>query len=313
MTVLKISLFGTVQISHNDWVSSTKVAPKALALLSYLLLQGHRLHPREVLAQQLWQDYSEKQARSCLSTALWRLRLVLEPKPIHRGTYLVVTTSDEIGFNWHSNYWLDCAIFESQARAIIKYPLSPISNRTIEKLEETLRLYTGDLLESLYDDWAVREKQRLNYLYLDCLEYLMRYYRQVGYYERSLAYGQQILAQEPIREAIHREMIRLYLETGQRALAVRQYQLCQEILSQELGLEPMAETQALYDDARHGSEKNGLSAAQTNLQQAFSQLNLAAKGFDDAQQQLKLAQSRFDQAQLKLQRALQMVERLTNL
>jgi DNA-binding SARP family transcriptional activator len=40
--------------------------------------------------------------------------------------------------------------------------------------------------------------------------------------------------------------MQLYAWSGQRSAALRQYQECQHILQAELGLEPEAETQALY-------------------------------------------------------------------
>ena len=41
--------------------------------------------------------------------------------------------------------------------------------------------------------------------------------------------------------------MRLYLQTGRRAAAVRQYQACERVLSRELGVKPDTETRALYD------------------------------------------------------------------
>ena len=49
-----------------------------------------------------------------------------------------------------------------------------------------------------------------------------------------------------LREEIHREMMRSYVENGQRALALQQYEICQATLAKELGTSPMEDTQALY-------------------------------------------------------------------
>jgi DNA-binding SARP family transcriptional activator len=37
-----------------------------------------------------------------------------------------------------------------------------------------------------------------------------------------------------------------YYRQGDRAAAIRQYQVCAEVLREELGLSPSAETEALY-------------------------------------------------------------------
>ena len=54
-----------------------------------------------------------------------------------------------------------------------------------------------ELLEGFYDDWVLRERERLRLLYLRCLRQLMHVYRQQGAFEESLACAQQILACDP--------------------------------------------------------------------------------------------------------------------
>ncbi|MFQ5343214.1 MAG: BTAD domain-containing putative transcriptional regulator, partial [Anaerolineae bacterium] len=176
MSVLRISLFGSVRLAHDDRPSEMKVTRTVQALLAYLLLQRHRAHPREVVAGLLWDDHSEDRARSCLSTALWRLRCALEPEGIPRGTYLVTTPAGEIGFNHESDHWLDVAVFEEQAGQVQAQPIHTVEAADVQELESVLQLYTGDLLEGFYDDWALRERERLRLLYLNSLAYLMRYY-----------------------------------------------------------------------------------------------------------------------------------------
>ncbi|MFQ5854953.1 MAG: BTAD domain-containing putative transcriptional regulator, partial [Anaerolineae bacterium] len=210
MSILRISLFGDVRIARDDWSSEVRVTRSVQALLAYLLLQRHRVHPREVLAGLFWGDHSENRARSCLSTALWRLRSALEPEGIPRGTYLVRTPAGEIGFNHESDHWLDVAVFEEQAGRVLAQPIDVTESAKVQELENALRLYTGELLEGFYDDWALRERERLRFLYLNSLAHLMHYHKYQGAYEESLAYGQQILQHDPLREEIHREMMRLY-------------------------------------------------------------------------------------------------------
>ncbi len=260
----------------------------------------------------LWGDYPENKARGCLSTTLWRLRRVLEPENVTQGTYLLTTYADEVGFNWDSDFWLDVAVFENRATATLGRSLESVARVDVEALENTVALYTGDLLEGFYEDWAIREQERLSCLYLDCLEYLMRYYRHRHKYEKSMAYGQRLLAQEPIRESIHREMMRLYVENGQRALAVRQYETCRDILAKELNLAPMLETQALYAEILQGEVSTTRPANQDGLWQALAQLSEATRNFENAKHQLKLVGQKLDQTQQQLQTALRLVEHLTN-
>lgn len=313
MGLLRIYLFGTVRISHDDWVAETRVTPKAQALLAYLLLKGPRCHSRERLAGLFWSEATPVRARGCLSTTLWRLRRALEPADVSPGTYLIATDNDEIGFNWDSHHWLDVLTFEKQVGHALSQSISTLRTADVHTLEQTLQFYIGDLLEGHYDDWAIREQARLRSLYLDCLEHLMRYYQQHRLYERGLHYGQKILEHEPSHETIHREVIRMYLAKDQRDLAVQQYETCCQILAQELALPPMEETQSLYRQAvTAGLAQTPMLLNRMALPQALEQLGSAVHDFDEAQLQFNRAKQRFDEAQQQLKRAFQSIVQSLN-
>jgi DNA-binding SARP family transcriptional activator len=219
MSNLRISLLGEVRVTGNR-SAEIRLTPILEVLLAYLLLFRQRCHPREILIDLFWGEQSQEQARHYLSTVLWRLRRLLEPPGGPRGTYLTTTTAGHVGLNCESDYWLDVEAFERPLSRILTRSPPLLEANDAQELEQALQFYTGDLLEGFYDDWVLRERERLRALYLHCLAQLMRYYRQQHAYEKSLACGQQILNYDPLREEIHREMMRLYLESGQRAAAV---------------------------------------------------------------------------------------------
>ncbi len=55
---------------------------------------------------------------------------------------------------------------------------------------------------------------------------------------------------DPLHEPAHRQLMSLYARSGQQAAALRQYQECVRRLQNELGVEPDAETSALYEAIR---------------------------------------------------------------
>jgi DNA-binding SARP family transcriptional activator len=82
---------------------------------------------------------------------------------------------------------------------------------------------------------------------MDALYYLLNFYQYHKEYSKAIRWGQRILLADPLREDVHRDLMRLFVQNGQRALAVRQYQRCQQILEAELSIEPMPETQLVYE------------------------------------------------------------------
>ena len=309
MATLRISLFGSIHVAHAAWTSEVKITRAVQALLAYLLLYRQRVHPREVLADLFWSDHSEERARGCLSTALWRLRCALEPESTTRGTYLVTTPMGEVGFNQQSDHWLDVAVFEEQVGRIVGKPTHVMEADDARQLENSIQLYVGELLEGFYDDWTLRERERLRSLYLKSLAHLMRYYGHNGTYENAIACGQQILNLDPLREEIHREVMRLHLQSGQRAQAIRHYKSCCQILDTELGVPPMEETQALYHQLLLGTYDH---RAQATLRQAQgTATSEKPAGLEQAFEKLHLAMQHFDKSGEQLQQVIRLLEKVT--
>lgn len=247
MSGIRIFLFGGVRVEHDGRPPTEKATRVVQALLAYLLLERHRSHSRDVLVGLFWGDQPDESARGCLNTALWRLRRVLEPAGVPRGTYVANTAHREIGFNRASDHWLDVAVFEEHAKRVLDRPAGAAADADLERLEGALALYTGDLLEGVYSDWALCERERLRLLYLKSLTRLMRYHGERNAHEKSLTFGERILHLDPLREEIHREMMRLYAACGQRSQALRQFETCRRVLAAELDVAPMEETKAVYD------------------------------------------------------------------
>jgi DNA-binding SARP family transcriptional activator len=244
MALLRIQLLGAVRVFHADHTYDARLTHTLQPLLAWLVLNRKKTHAREALTELFWGDQREDRARRCLSTALWRLKQALEPDGVEPGAYLV-STAATVGFNNDSDHWLDVAAFEEGVGLLRTLGHRTGSAQDWLRAEAAIAHYTGDLLEGFYDDWAIRERERLRLLYLDSLAALLAHYSQVGAHDDALRCGQQILALDPLREDIHRELIRLHLQRSHRALALHQYEQCRALLEDELGVEPMEETRAL--------------------------------------------------------------------
>lgn len=307
MPHLRIRLFGSMRVSRQSDHAALHVAGRPRDLLSYLVLNRGRPHPREVLASLFWGEQHERSARSCLSSALWRLRAVLEAGSTPRGGVLVVEP-EEIGFNAGAN-WIDVAEFERSAQPLIRRSGGIQSEQEARALSRAARLYRGDLLDGCYHNWALAERERLQLGYLTVLERLMRWHEKAGDAARALTFALRILRIDPLRESIHRDVMRLYAQDGQRALAARQYALCRDLLRVELGVEPMEETAQLYAEIvgrptvtaaphrvaglpRAGAPGAVRAHAMASLEQAISELDAARARLLDAVAELSLTDRR---------------------
>jgi len=292
MDILQVELFGRMRVTDNNWRTEVIITRETQTLLAYLMLQRQRVHSRDVLAGIFWGEHSQEKAHGSLNTALWKLKKALEPEGIPAGTYLKNTRTGEVSFNRESQYWLDIEVFEGEVNHILTFPFQTAEETHIVDLEKELGLYKGELLEGCYKDWAILERERLRALYLKSLIYLSQYYGFHSAYEKAISYSQQILNLDPLREEIRRDIMRLYLENGQRALAVRQYEICRSMLVKELGISPMEDTQALYTQIFTGAERSTslmISKEQISFEEARRQLTEASKTIDLAKEQIQQA------------------------
>jgi DNA-binding SARP family transcriptional activator len=292
MSSLQIALFGCVRVTHDNWLTVIRLTRDIQALLAYLLLQRDRIHSREVLAGIFWGEHTQEKSHGSLNTALWKLKKLLEPQGIPAGTYLISNRAHEVGFNRESQYWLDVEVFEEKTNYLLNSDWQGVGQSHTHELAKTLEFYKGELLEGFYDNWALRERERLSALRLKSLIYLLHYYGFHRMYEQALSYGQQILDVNSLREEIHREMMRYYVENGQRALALQQYEICRATLATELGIPPMEDTQALYTQIFTTANKNVSlisSKEEISLDQALRQIREASQTIDLAKEQIQQA------------------------
>jgi len=247
MSGLTMHLFGRPRVVLAPDVLVRFPTHKAQDLFCYLVLGRTHWHSRDALAGQFWADLPERQARKALRTTLWRVRALLENGRRGEGEYMMVE-SDEICFNAASEYWLDVQEFEhciSAARSS-QTGSEDAEFSSLEPLTRAVELYQGDLMQGCYEDWCLYERERQREMYLGALGKLTALHHASGSYEEALRCGLRILSYDPLLEEVQREVMRLHCLAGNRAAAVRQYQLCRAALAKELAIEPMEETTALY-------------------------------------------------------------------
>lgn len=107
-----------------------------------------------------------------------------------------------------------------------------------------------DLREAEFNDWLRDEAARLRDLATDALGTAMGRLAETDRLAQALAIGQKLLSVDPFQESIHRAVMRIHLQRGERALALKQYEACRETLMRELGVEPDEETALLAKEAR---------------------------------------------------------------
>jgi len=241
MPKLTLKLFGPPRAEMDGHPLATD-RRKALALLAYLAMT-RQAHPREKLAVLLWPEHEGGRAFAYLRRTLWEINQMLGDGWVEadRETVALIAAVE-----------LDVRAFEQKA-AVSGEPCAHLP-----QLTEAAALYTDHFLAGFnlkdapeFDEWAYLQAESLRRTLAAVLEALTNCHLK-GEAETALPYAHRWLALDSLNEAAHRALILAYARSGQTANAVRQYQECARVLKAELGIEPAAETQALYEDIKRG-------------------------------------------------------------
>jgi DNA-binding SARP family transcriptional activator/predicted ATPase len=235
MIRLVISVLGGLDIHLGDGNTTLDLPTrKSRAFLAYLALSPGMRRSREHLAGTLWERSAEEQARASLRQTLSSLRRALP------GTEEWVNADSD-------SVWLDAQGLEVDALLFERHA----AQGSAEALERAVGLYQGELLsgfslrEERFEQWMTAERRRLHERAVQVFSDLVSHYSAADRPDRGIAVATAMLALDPSLEWAHRALMRLYLRSGRREAALRQYQECSRILSEELGVAPAEETRRL--------------------------------------------------------------------
>ncbi len=214
---------------------------KAREMFFYLLSnQGWVRRDRVMCA--LWPELDMARAESSFHTTLHRLRRALFAEVVEQG-------NGRYRCNPDADLWYDVAEFESalaQAKAVDD------QGGRERVLRRAIALYGGSFLDDCYSEWAETKRKQLEQKYLAALDDLASLLAARGDLSGCLALYEAILNHDAYREETQRAVIKCYALLGDRAAAVRRYREYADLLERELGVQPSARTQALYEQIMRG-------------------------------------------------------------
>jgi DNA-binding SARP family transcriptional activator len=235
---LQLRLFGEfVAREGNTGQEVTPRGRKARAILAYLALTNRNRATREVVAELLWSDRGEEQARASLRQSLAELRKALglcaDAIEITRDTML-----------------LNAGLFESDASMVI----AAARDGKIAEVAALLQHIDSGLLRDLeglspaFDDWLHVERatqhNRLITTLLDAAE--GRLTMETAKHVREIA--NQLERLDPGNEAVARLGMRADALEGNLASVHRRFRRLSASLESEFGVTPSSETQSAFSE-----------------------------------------------------------------
>ncbi len=250
--MLSVRMLGVFSISHDGERIADDLGPAGRVFSSYLFTFTDRVHRRERLADEFWGHLDPERARAALNTALWRLRKILARELRSEEGRNLQTHGSEVILEHASWLDVDTHRFDAACKQLLNHRNSNEDEDQLGALETVVETYAGPFLDGDDADWILEERERLHSLYARAACELVRSYGRAERYEEAIATSRRILAADPFRESIERDLAILLLLNGQRAEAVRHHHKWAAVFKRELGIDPMPETIELANEIRTG-------------------------------------------------------------
>ncbi|HMB48881.1 MAG TPA: BTAD domain-containing putative transcriptional regulator [Afifellaceae bacterium] len=236
---MPVNLFGAFAIEASDGEAMNLPTRKTAQVLAMLALLGEKGAVRDTLAEWVWPDRSEGQAKSSLRQALTAIRKIL-PQILE-------------DFELKADQNMVRLIGPDALIDVRQFDGIAASDNAADQARAA-NLYRSDLLEGvpfppqLDNQVAARREQYRNQA-LALVEAMSENPDRPGSdLVACEALANRLLQTDPAAEAAHRALIRIRLAQGQPNSARRQLERCEEALARELGVEPEAKTTGLLTD-----------------------------------------------------------------
>ncbi|MFZ0322554.1 MAG: BTAD domain-containing putative transcriptional regulator [Actinomycetes bacterium] len=231
---VQLTLFGPPRVERGGQ-RLTFDTRKAVALVAYLAITGQP-HRRDVLAALLWPDSDQTKARGALRRTLSVAGAI--------GPGLVVAR-EEVRLDADL---VDCDV--TGFERLLADADQGGRRRAVELASDEFMAGFSLRDSPGFDDWQAATAERLRDRSVTTLAALVDADVADGRLHDALDLARRWLVVDPMSEAAHVQLMRLLTWTGQRPLALRQYRTLVRMLDRELGVAPLPETMALYDQIR---------------------------------------------------------------
>src|SRR5438876_9230964 len=235
--MLVLEVLGTLSLrNETPPVPVSAQQKRSLGLLAILALAGRQGFPRDRIEAYLWPESSAPLARHSLGQPAYASRHA-------RGSDFMLSTGRELRLN-PDLVQVGAWEFEEAIRG--------------RQLAAAVERYKGTLLDGFhftdsreFESWIDSERARLRREYQTAVEFLANAAAEAGDHSRSVAWWRRLVNSDPLSAGATKKLMLALSAAGDRAGAVQHARLYQELVRQELEIEPDSEIESLAASFSH--------------------------------------------------------------
>lgn len=192
---------------------------------------------RAEICQAFWPELETDQAVNVFHVTKRRLHKALDfDVLVHEGGYYRVNPNVSIHYDIMDFVG---ALVEGRAQE---------GEAAVNAWQRAIDIYRGPFLQGHNDAWIMERREDFRSGYLEALTEMAKARKAEGRAEHALGLFLRAITENPRREDLHREVMKLYAELGRRSEAAAHFQRLEEDLATTYDTEPEPETRALYDE-----------------------------------------------------------------
>jgi DNA-binding SARP family transcriptional activator len=212
------------------------------AIMRYLIAQSNHSATADALMTLFWPEEDTDVALRRLQVTVSILRHSLSVSKLpggfilyKRGSYLL-----DSAVPVHTDVDMFLSLYESGLQAS-----SPQSAASL--FEQACALYMQPFLsEDLYADWSYTRREQLRQIRLNMCLALASYYLEVQSFAVAAQWVTEVMKENRCEESAYQLLMQIHALQGKRHEALRVYQRCRQVLKDDLDMEPLPQTEALY-------------------------------------------------------------------
>jgi DNA-binding SARP family transcriptional activator/tetratricopeptide (TPR) repeat protein len=250
VTDLTINMLGPVEIFRDparSLAADAWTTKRARDILCFIASRRHRRASKDSIIDTFWGESDFDAIEKNFHPTVSHIRKALNSNQPLKQNFLLYRDGD-YQLNASFSYSIDTEEFDRLVAEGEAARRAGQQERYVESYEKALALYRGDFMQSVYDEWVDEHRSYYREQYLRILESLAATAEKLKEWPRALDLAHQILRDDSFREDIHCTIMRAHAALGNRVAVKEQYESLRKLLREELGVEPVAETQKIYRD-----------------------------------------------------------------
>jgi LuxR family maltose regulon positive regulatory protein len=239
---LKIYTLGRFELvkDGNPIQFSRKAQQRPLSMLKALIAWGGKEVREDQIADILWTEADGDAAHHAFETTLYRLRKLIGHEKAIQYREGRMTLDDRY-------CWVDLWAFEHILEEANAQRKKEVTDHAIHLTEKALELYRGSFLVGEAEQpWMISLRERLRSKFIRVVDWLGHHWEEAGQWEKAIECYQQGLEVDNLAEDFYRSLMICYQRVGKQSEALSIYEQCKRMVSESLGIEPSAKTEAVY-------------------------------------------------------------------